>query len=97
MKSRLNHDEEFKKQAVKLSYESGKSISQVAQALGVAQSALYEWRARTKVNKDVSPPVGRNAKGSIGREEEVAVLREQLRIMTMERDILEKAIQVLGR
>jgi len=97
MKSRRNHDEEFKKQAVKLSYESGKSISQVAEELGVAQSALYEWRALAKAAKTAPPPVGKNAKGSLGREEEVATLREQLRIMTMERDILKKAIHVLGR
>jgi len=87
MKSRRNYDEEFRKQAVKLSYESGKSISQVAQELGIAQSALYEWRAQTRATKSIAPPAGRNAKGSIGREEEIANLREQLRIMTMERDI----------
>jgi transposase len=97
MKSRRNYDEEFKKQAVRLSHESGKSISQVAQELGVAKSALYEWRAQTQTGKNTPPPVGKNAKGSSGREEEVTKLREQLRIMTMERDILKKAIQVLGR
>jgi transposase-like protein len=37
------------------------------------------------------------ARKSGGREEEIRTLREKLRIMTMERDILKKAIQVLGR
>lgn len=55
MKSRRNYDEEFKKQAVRLSYESGKSISQVAQELGVAKSALYEWRAQTQTGKNTPP------------------------------------------
>lgn len=62
MKSRRNYDEEFKKQAVRLSYESGKSISQVAQELGVAKSALYEWRAQTQTGKNTPPPVGKTPK-----------------------------------
>jgi len=42
---------------VRLSHESGKSISQVAQELGIAKSALDEWRAQTQTGKN-TPPCG---------------------------------------
>jgi transposase len=102
MKNRSNYSQEFKDQAVKLSHESGKTVAEIAHDLGVAQSALYEWRAQARGSTNSVPPptVGINgitAGKSGGREEEIRTLREQLRIMTMERDILKKAIQVLGR
>ncbi|MCW1966551.1 MAG: transposase [Anaerolineae bacterium] len=102
MKNRSNYSQEFKDQAVKLSYESGKTVAETAHNLGVAQSALYEWRAQAKGSTTAVPPptVGNNgiaAGRTGGREEEIRTLREQLRIVTMERDILKKAIQVLGR
>lgn len=102
MKNRSNYSQEFKDQAVKLSYESGKMVAEIAHDLGVAQSALYEWRAQARESTSpLTPPTvgihGIAARKSGGREEEIRTLREKLRIMTMERDILKKAIQVLGR
>ncbi|NLM80946.1 MAG: transposase [Clostridiales bacterium] len=41
---RAKYDEEFKKNAVKLSYASPKSVKQVASDLGIAESMLYRWR-----------------------------------------------------
>ncbi len=48
MKNRSNYSQEFKDQAVKLSHESGKTVAEIAQDLGVAQSALYEWHAQAR-------------------------------------------------
>jgi len=43
---RAKYDEEFKKNAVKLSYASPKSVKQVAKDLGVSENILYAWRKK---------------------------------------------------
>ncbi len=44
--NRRKYDEEFKKNAVKLSFACPKRISEVAEDLGVSESMLYRWRQR---------------------------------------------------
>ena len=41
---RKKYDEEFKKNAVKLSYVSPKTISELCEDLGISDSMLYHWR-----------------------------------------------------
>ena len=43
---RARYDEEFKRNAVKLSHASPKSVKQVAEDLGVAEAVLYRWRKK---------------------------------------------------
>ena len=42
--NRRKYDVEFKKNAVKLSYASPKTIKEVADDLGISESMLYRWR-----------------------------------------------------
>ena len=42
----VRYDEEFKKNAVKLSYANSKSVAQTAQDLGISEQVLYLWRRR---------------------------------------------------
>lgn len=44
--TRRMYDEAFKKNAVKLSYASNKSVGQVAKDLGISDGMLYRWRAK---------------------------------------------------
>ena len=44
--NRQKYDGEFKKNAVRLSYASSKTVKEVAEDLGVAESMLYRWRKR---------------------------------------------------
>ena len=44
--NRQQYDEEFKKNAVRLSYASSKTVKEVADNLGVSVSLLYRWRKR---------------------------------------------------
>ena len=41
---RRQYDEEFKKNAVKLSYASPKTVKQVAEDFGIKENQLYLWR-----------------------------------------------------
>lgn len=40
------YDETFKKNAVKLSYASSKSVADVARDLGISDGMLYRWRLK---------------------------------------------------
>lgn len=80
---RAKYDEEFKKNAVKLSYASPKSVKQVAEDLGIAENMLYRWRKKY------------TAAGEKTRyatlEEENKALRLQLAEARIEADMLKKA------
>ena len=39
------YDEQFKQEALK-QVENGRSVSSVAQALGISEALLYQWRKR---------------------------------------------------
>ena len=43
---RRKYDDDFKKNAVKLSFASSKSVAQVARDLGVSDAMLYRWRQK---------------------------------------------------
>ena len=80
---RTKYDEEFKKNAVKLSYASPKSIRQTAQDLGISENRLYMWRKKYTAEGDKT----RYAT----LEEENKALRLQLAEARMEADMLKKA------
>jgi transposase len=37
------YDEEFKKRAVRMSYSSERTVTQVAESLGISSNMLYRW------------------------------------------------------
>lgn len=49
---RQKFDEEFKKNAFRLSYASSRTIQEVANDLGLAVSQLYRWRKRYTPQRD---------------------------------------------
>ena len=77
------YDEDFKKNAVKLSYASPKSVKQVAMDLGISENRLYMWRKKYTADGDKS----RYAT----LEEENKALRLQLAEARIEADMLKKA------
>src|SRR5262249_5118358 len=81
---------EFKKDAVRLVTEEGKSLTEVATHLGIARSLLQRWKeqATAKPAAEVFPGHGRVT----GQAQKVRELEKKLRDVTMERDILKKAL-----
>ena len=49
---RRKYDEDFKKNAVKLSYASSKSVADVARDLGISNGMLYRWRQKYTAEGD---------------------------------------------
>ena len=80
---RRKYDEDFKKNAVKLSYASSKSVADVARDLGISNSMLYRWRQKYTAEGDKT----RYAT----LEEENKALRLKNAEQAMEIDMLKKA------
>jgi len=51
-KVKMSYDEEFKKNAVKISHASPKSITEVADDLGIKVERLYPWRKKYAAEGD---------------------------------------------
>lgn len=79
---RIKYDEDFKKNAVKLSYASPKSAREIAEE-GIHENLLYNWRRKYTTGGDKTKYAT--------LEEENRDLRRQLAEAKMERDILKKA------
>lgn len=89
LRIRNQYDEDFKVNAVKLSYASPKTIKEIASDLGVAESLLYSWRK--KYNKEG------NKTPYATIDEEVKNLRLENAELKMERDMLKKAAAYFAR
>ncbi len=80
---RKKYDEEFKKNAVKLSYASPRTVREIAEDLGIHENLLYNWRRRFTAQ-------GEKSKYAT-LEEENRDLRRQLAEAQLEREMLKKA------
>lgn len=89
MSTRRSYDKEFKISAVKLILEGGKSTASAARDLGVNENSLHNWKRAYLSDQEHSFPGNGHQKPE---DEELRKLRKELRDMTMERDILKKAI-----
>jgi transposase len=85
---------EFKLEAVQLVQKSGKSQSQIARDLGIADSTLHHWcKEFAKAGEQAFPGSG-NPPAS---EEELRRLRREVDVLRQERDILKKALAIFSR
>lgn len=78
------YTDEFKREAVRLVVEGGKSAGQVGQDVGVAQTALSRWVRQHQA-------FGAPSKGKTDEQAELERLRRELRQVTLERDFLRDA------
>lgn len=80
---RRKYDAEFKKNAVKLSYASPRSVKSIAQDLGITENMLYCWRRKYTSTGE------KTRYATI--EEELKSLKLELAEVRIERDMLKKA------
>jgi transposase len=93
-KSRRKFEASFKRKAVELSRLRG-NISQVAVELGITSGLLHRWRKEQGQYEHNSFP-GRGKPKMTDDEKEIARLEAELRDVTMDRDILKKAISIFS-
>ncbi|GAC1703789.1 MAG: transposase [Flavisolibacter sp.] len=90
-KSRRKYDADFKRELLSM-VESGRSIPEVAEALGIGNNLVYAWmrQAGKGMMKEKNKP------GPVFDEEKFA-LQKRIRDLEMERDILKKALGIFSR
>ena len=88
--SRRKHSREFKLEAVKQVVQHGRSVSEVADGLGINRNLLTRWKQQLAAEGAVAfPGHGRRAETEV--EAENRKLKRELAIARQERDILKKA------
>ncbi len=80
-------DEDFKQGAVRLVFESGKPIAQVARELGINDGTLGNWVARAR--RELS---GEDAPLSESERAELDRLRKENTELRMQRDVLKRSV-----
>jgi len=80
---RRKYDEDFKKNAVKLSHASPKTVGEVAKDIGISEGLLHQWRRKYTSGGDKT----RYAT----MEEELKALKLENAELKIERDMLKKA------
>lgn len=82
-KQRRKYDEEFKKRAVEMTYQEGRTIQSTAEGLGIHPSVLQRWRAKYS-------ETGAKTEKAL-QDDEVQVLKRRIYELEEENDLLKKA------
>ncbi|HMC42122.1 MAG TPA: transposase [Acidimicrobiales bacterium] len=83
---RRRYDPEFRDGAVRVVRETGKSIRQVADDLGISKGTLAHWVLRDKVAR------GERLDPNRASPEQVRMLEKRIVELEMERDVLKRSV-----
>ena len=92
-RKRRSFTAEFRAEAVRLCRVGDRSITQVAKDLDLTENSLREWVKRADIDAGNGPP---GALTTAEREELTRLRRENKRL-TMEREILKKAVAFFAK
>ena len=87
MKKRRTFSREYKLEAVKKVVLQGMSYCEVARDLGIRDNLIHNWRKAFEADGTLDAQL----RGSTSPEAELKRLRDEVRQLKMERDILKKA------
>jgi transposase-like protein len=100
---RRQYDEEFKKEVVAL-ITGGRCLTDLARELGISHWNLRDWKVRYGAGAASAGRPGRSAGPSRGGEASAAAmaaelidLRRELEAVRRQRDILKKALAIVGQ
>jgi transposase-like protein len=86
------YNKEFKMAAVKLAVTSAKPIKEIAEELGISDTAIRNWITLYGTGQGVEGEAF-----TPEEHQEMLRLRRELKRVTEERDVLKKALGVLSR
>lgn len=95
-KARKKYTREEKLAIVGLSSEQGANIQELAKRFKVTASTIYNWRSTFIKNKEASFS-GHGNKTMSESEREIAKLKQALKEVELERDILKKAVGIFSK
>ena len=88
---RPRYDEEFKRNAVELLESGERSAVQLGRELGVSDCSLGKWKGQYGRQ-------GQRARSGLGADQSrIAELERELAAVSRQRDILKKALAILGQ
>lgn len=96
MEERRTYTEEFKRDAVELSFNSDKTIKEIADDLGIIYGNLTRWRREYKDKGEHTFP-GNGNQNLTPEEQKIKDLEDELRETKLERDILKKAVGIFSK
>jgi len=91
-KRHRKYDADFKKEVLKM-IESGRSVPDISQSLGIGSNLIYTWVKRSKVSSTYTKSGG----SVLVLDEEKLSLNKRIKELEMERDILKKALGIFSR
>jgi transposase len=96
MGKRRSYTEEFKKDAVELSFNSDKTIKEIAEDLGISYGNLTRWRREYKQKGNLAFPGNGNQKLT-PEQQKIKELEDKFKETKLERDILKKAVAIFSK
>jgi transposase len=94
------YDEEFKRQMVALIQSQQRSLRQLSREIGVSEWSLSRWcKQYANPAAAAGPPGGGGPPAAAAADPlaEVARLRRELEVVSRQRDVLKKALAILGQ
>lgn len=95
-KTRRKYDAAFKEEVLKM-VASGRSVPEIAQALGVGDNLVYRWKNADKTARNSNRANNSDSSQQPDLFLEVERLKAELRRTEQERDILKKAVGIFSR
>ena len=91
--TRRQFTDAFKSEAVRLTRESGRPVTQVARDLGISDTVLYRWRIEQRQVESH----GRTRQAVRTEQEELTRLKRENEMLRKERDFLTRAAAFFAR
>jgi transposase len=95
-KKRRRYDAEFKRNAIALSEEPGRTAHSVEQSLGIANGLIGNWKRQLSTNGNLAFP-GNGIEALTPDQRKIRDLEKQLYDAEMDRDILKKALAIFSK
>lgn len=97
-KTRKRFSEDFKREAVNLLLSSGKTVTAVADELGIELYNLARWKNEFLVSKKEQPNQVETPAERLRRlEEETRRQAKEIHVLKQERDILKKSLGIVSK
>lgn len=93
---RRRYDAEFKRNAIALANEPGRSAHSVEQSLGIGQGLIGRWRQQIEKDGELAFP-GNGIEPLTPDQKRIRELESKLADVEMDREILKKALAIFSK